>query len=165
MRNLRRRIEALERSRWVKVGNDQTIARCVVQSLRPNHVESLIAAYAAERAGRELTEGEAAAKRTYREALERECRWARVPPILEADFRSVIAYGIPAILAIRVDIEDLELCKSGIRAAQQGREPSDRESVAFETCDSAMERISRMAGFASVAEMNTFCATKDDSER
>jgi len=69
MRNLRRRIEALERSRSVKVSVDQTIAECVLQSLRLSDVESLIAAYAAERAGRELTEGEAAAKRTYRKGI------------------------------------------------------------------------------------------------
>src|SRR5262249_3523474 len=165
MRNLRRRIEALERSRLVKVSVDQTIARHVVESLWLNDVESLIAAYAAERVGRELSEGEVAAKRTYREALEREWRWERVPPIPEADCRSVITYGIAKILACRIWPGDLELCRSGICAAQQGREASDRESAALETYRSEKERISRMAGFASVAELNAFCSPEHDSER
>ena len=164
MRNLRRRIEALERSRLVKVRVDQTIAQRVVASLWLNDVESLIAAYAAERAGRQLSEGEAAAKRTYREALERACRWAGVPPILEVDFRSVITHAVPKVLACRIRPGDLELCRSGMRAAQEGHEPSDHESAALETYRSEMERISRMAGFASVAELNTFCSEEDDSE-
>jgi hypothetical protein len=162
MRNLRRRIETLERSKLAKLADYQTIADRTMTWLWPNDVEALIAAYGAERAGRRLTERETAAKRTYSEALQRECRWAGLPPIMEADFRSVIVHGITHVLACRICSEDLEFCRRGVCATQQGREASDRELAALETYRSEMERISLIAGFASVAELYAVRSPTED---
>ena len=43
---------------------------------------------------------------------------------------------------------------SGIRASLEGREPNEKESAANETYDAEMERLSLLAGFGSVAELN-----------
>src|SRR5216684_3678063 len=55
MRNLRRRIEALERSNSANLGRYQAIAERAMGCLQPDDVESLLAAYGVECAGRTLT--------------------------------------------------------------------------------------------------------------
>jgi hypothetical protein len=149
MRNLRRRIEALERS---NLGRQQAIAERAMGFLQPDDVESLLAAYGAERVGRPLTECEEAAKLTYTEALDRGCRSAGLRAIAGADLVGAIAHGVVRVLASRMPLEELELCRSGLGAAQQGRPASDRESAAMQTYCSEMERISLLASFSSVAE-------------
>src|SRR2546427_13139991 len=76
MRNLRRRIETLEKSRRAKCDLRQGIAEKAMSWLWPDDAEQLIRAHGAGRVGRPLTEREAAARRKCIEALERECRWA-----------------------------------------------------------------------------------------
>src|SRR5258708_10705044 len=76
MRNLRRRIEMLEKSRCMKRDVHKGLAQKAMSWLWPVDAEHLIKAYGAGRMGRPLTEREVAARRTFTEALERECRWA-----------------------------------------------------------------------------------------
>lgn len=76
MQNFRRRIERLEKSRRIKRDVHQGLAQKAMSWLWPVDAEHLIGAYGAGRVGRPFTEREAAARRTFTEALERECRWA-----------------------------------------------------------------------------------------
>ena len=154
MRNLRRRIEALERSNSANLGRYQAIAERAMGCLQPDDVESLLAAYGAEWSGRPLTEREAAARQSYTEALERGCRSAGLRPIAGADL--AIAQGVGQVLCSRMSLEELQLCRSGTLAVQHGRQASDPESAAMRTCHSEMERISLLAGFPSVAEFSAF---------
>jgi hypothetical protein len=156
MRNLRRRIEALERSNSANLGCYQAIAERAMGCLQPDDVELLLTAYGAEWAGRPLTEHEEAAWRTYTEALERGCRSAGLRPIAGADLVGAITQGVAQVLASHMSLEELQLCRSGTLAIQHGRQASAPESAAIETCRSEMERISLLAGFSSVAEFSAF---------
>jgi hypothetical protein len=154
MRNLRRRIEALERSNSANLGRYQAIAERAMGCLQPDDVVSLLAAYGAEWVGRPLTDREKAARQSYTEAVERGCRSAGLRPIAGSDL--AIMQGIGQLLASRMSLEDLQLCHSGTLAAQHGRQASAPESAAIETRHSEMERISRLAGFTSAAEFSAF---------
>jgi hypothetical protein len=156
MRNLRRRIEALERSTSAKLDHHQVMAARAMGCLQPDDVEALIAAYGAERIGRPLTEREEAAKRTYAEALSRGCRSAGLRPIAGTDLAGAIAQSIGRVLASRMSLEELQLCRSGAIAAHEGRQTTDQESAAIQTYHSETERISLLAGFSSIAEFHTF---------
>ena len=162
MRNLRRRIEALERANSANLGRYQAIAERAMGCLQPDDVESLLAAYGAERVGRPLTEREEVAKRSYTEALGRGCQSAGLRPIAGTDL--AIAQGVGQVLASRMSLEDLQLCRSGVLAAQHGRQASDPESAAMRTCHSEMERLSLSAGFTSVAEFSAFRRRHEFSE-
>jgi hypothetical protein len=156
MRNLRRRIEALERSNSANLGRYQAIAERAMGCLQPDDVESLLAAYGAERVGRPLTDREEATRRKYTDALERGRRSAGLRPIAGSDLVGAITQGVAHVLASRMSLEELQLCRSGTLAAQNGRQASAPESAAIETCHSEMERISLLAGFSSVAEFSAF---------
>src|SRR6266542_671584 len=126
MRNLRRRIETLEKSRRTKRHAHQGIAQKVMSWLWLDDAEQLIRAYGAGRVGRPLTEREAATRRRCTEALERECRWVGTHSIRcnhTADINEdIIHQAVICVLARRLSLEQLELCRSGIRAAQEGRD-------------------------------------------
>lgn len=156
MRNVRRRIEALERSNSANRGRQQAMAERAMKCLRHEDVESLVAAYGAERVGRPPTEREEAARRTYTEALGRECRSAGLRPIAGAELIGVIAHGVVRVLASRMPLEELQLCRSGLLAAHDARQASDQETAAVQTYHSEMERIGRLAGFSSAAEFFAF---------
>jgi len=131
MRNLRRRIEALERSNSANLGRYQAIAERAMGCLQTDDVESLLAAYGAEWAGRPLTEREEAARQSYTEAWERGCRSAGLRPIAGSDL--AITQGVGQVLCSRMSLEELQLCRSGTLAAQHGRQASALESAAIET--------------------------------
>jgi hypothetical protein len=59
MRNICRRIEALENATSVKRNLEVQIGEKVMDSFWPNDAEDLLRAYGAQRAGRPLTESEA----------------------------------------------------------------------------------------------------------
>jgi hypothetical protein len=63
-----------------------------------------------------------------------------------------------------MSLEDLHLCRSGVLAAQHGRQASDQESAAMQTYRSEMERIGLLAGFTSLAEFSEFCRRHEFSE-
>ena len=157
MRNLRRRIEALERSNSANLGRQQAIAERAMECLQqPDDVESLLAAYGAKRVGRPLTKREEAARRTYTEALNRGCRSAGLRPSAGADLVGAIAQCVVRVLAYRMSLEELQMCRSGVLAAHEGRQVNDQESAAMQTYRSEMERISLLAGFSSVAKFSAF---------
>ena len=162
MRNLRRRIETLERSNSASLGRYQAIAERAMGCLQPDDVVSLLAAYGAEWVGRPLTDREKAARQSYTEALERGCRSAGLRPIAGSDL--AVAQGVSQVLCSRMSLEELQLCRSGTLAAQYGRQASAPESAAIETCHSEMERISLSAGFTSAAEFSAFFRRRHECE-
>jgi hypothetical protein len=119
MRNLRRRIETLEKSRSGQRDALRTVAEKALSGLWPNDLECLIAAYGADRVGRPLTECEAAAKRAYTEALERERRWAGLSSTTGSVLILDLRHAFINVLAFRLSGEVLELCDSGTRAIQK----------------------------------------------
>ena len=112
--------------------------------------------YGAEWAGRLLTDREEAARRSYTQALERGCRSAGLRPIQGSDLVGAITQGVGQVLASRMSLEELQLCRSGTLAAHEGRQASDPESAAMQAYRSEIERISLLAGFNSVAEFSAF---------
>lgn len=124
--------------------------------LRDEDVESLIAAYGAERVGRPPTEREEAARRTYTEVLGRECRSAGIRPTAGTDLVGVIAHGVSRVLAYRMRAEELQLCRSGLLAPHDERQASEQETAAMRAYHSEIERISVLAGFSSVADYYAF---------
>ena len=156
MPNLRRRIEALEKSRSEQREALRTISEKALHWLLPHDVECLISAYGASRVGRPITECELAATRAYAEALERQCRWAGLPSTLESSGLPLDLYHA-FVSAFRLCKEETELCLSGLSAAQQGGVPNESESAAIQALNSEMERVSRLAGFGSLAECEAFC--------
>jgi hypothetical protein len=77
MGNSRSRLAALETASAARRDTGQAIANKALESLGSEGVEPLISAFSAERAGRELTEPESAARQVYSHALRREYPWAR----------------------------------------------------------------------------------------
>ena len=149
MRNLHLRVETLEKSLHAKLDVRQGIPEKAITRW-PDKTEQLIRAYGAAQVSRPLTERESAAFRAYTEALESECRWAGIHPIrcnhisdIEED---TIQAAVLHVVAFRVSLEQLELCKSGILADQQGRERNERESAAIEVYISERTRLLQLAG-------------------
>ncbi len=156
MPNLRRRIEALEKSTSAKCDVLHAMAHRALQWLWPEDVELLISAYGADRVGRKLTERESAARRAYASALARECQGAGLAWSGGLDCTPNIAtiqHAILMVLAHRISREDLE---SARLAAQQGRPPTERELAAAHACGSLLQRLCRQAGFGSRAEFESF---------
>jgi hypothetical protein len=120
---------------------NQPARRIPAQSPRlwPDDFGALYAAYRAEDLGQPLTDRQEAVKRTYIEALNRGCR--------SAGIRRIAGNGLAAadrktrvglLLASRLSLEELQLCKSALRAVGEGRQLSDQESVAIKTCELRM---------------------------
>ena len=156
LHNVRRRIEALERSSSGQRDALQGIGERAVGSLWPNQVELLIAAYGSDRVSRPLTESEASARRAYTEALERECRWAGLAATAASGLTLDLHQATICVLAYRFSDEELCLYLSGSRAIREGREANERESAAIRAHNSELERLSQLAGFGSVAEYYAF---------
>ena len=157
MRNLRRRVEALEKSRRAKRHSHKRMAEETMGGLWPDDAEQLLRAYGADRVGRPLTEREAQARRSYAEAFERECQRAgfqsmrceHTPDVREV----VIRMAVIRVVACRLSSEQLKLCRARILAVQKGRAPTDPESVAMEAYRSEMERLAQLAGLGDVQEL------------
>jgi hypothetical protein len=151
MQNLCRRIEALEKVGCAKRDVHQQIAEKAMSWLWPDDAEQLIRAYGADRVGRPLTERESQAKKKYAEAVERECRWARLRSTPGLDLTRYIGHAFVCVLAFRLSSEELGLCLSGVRAPQEGRTPTEQESAAIQTHNSELERLRLLAGIGSAA--------------
>src|SRR5215467_2101841 len=93
MRNIRRRIEVLEKATCAKRNLDLRIGERAMNSLRPSGAEDLLRSYGADRAGRPLTESEAEAKKRLAEAVAWECRWAGIPPVTILDLTPYLRYA------------------------------------------------------------------------
>jgi hypothetical protein len=164
MRNLRRRIEALEKSRSVSHHGLQAIADRAVKGLRPDVLEPLISACGGDRAGRRLTEREAAAKRAYTEALERECQSAGFQSIRGFGRTAYIRQAVIIGLANRFSPEELQLASSALHASLRADAPKEQESAALQAWTSEHKRLCHLAGFGSVGEFDAFYAREELSE-
>jgi hypothetical protein len=163
MRNFRRRIEALEKSSSGQRDALRDIGKSAMERLWPNQVELLVAAFGADRVGRPLTEPEVSARRAYAEALERECRWAGLPATTGPGLTFDLHHALILVLAHRSSPEELQLCRSGLNAAQEGREPNERESAAIQAGNSELKRFRLLAGFDSLVEFNSVAEFKAPS--
>jgi hypothetical protein len=164
VRNLRRRIEALEKSRLGRRDDVRSIARKAMVWLWPDDIELLIAAFGADQSGRPLTECEAAARQGYSEALEQEYRWAGLPSTTGSGLTVDLHQAATCVLAFRLSHEELELCLTGVSTAHEGRAPNEREAAAMRAYIAETERLSLLAGFGSVAEFEAFLRQTDFSE-
>jgi hypothetical protein len=169
MRNLRRRIEALEKSSAGRRDVRPAIVVEAMEWLQADDVESLMAAYGADRVGRPLTEREAAARQDYATALERECRGAGLhsttgfEPTADSS-RAMIGQAIVRVLAHRLTPEEIRLGISGVRAAQKGDAPTEQETAAQQAYLSQMERVCQLTGFKSLEELRAFQCGAELSE-
>ena len=146
MRNLRRRIEVLERARSAARDDRQAVANRALRRLRQPELEGVIGAFGAEREGRDLSADESAAKQSYTEALTRECRLAGYAS--SGGFKD--AFHIPGaiIMALAGQMSDSELSVAirAKEALQEGRTPSPEESAALQTWDAQWARLTLLAG-------------------
>jgi hypothetical protein len=157
MRNLRRRVEALEKSRRAKRHSHTRMAEEAMVCLWPDDAEQLLGAYGADRVGRPLTEPEAKARSSFAETFERECQRAgfqsmrceHTPDVREV----VIRMAVIRLVARRLSSEQFALCRESILAVEKGRAPTDAESVAMEAYRSEMERLAQLAGLGDAQEL------------
>lgn len=149
MRNLRRRIEALEKARSTVRHDRQLIAKKALSWLWLPELERLISAHGAEREGRELSGEESAAKQAYTQALTRECRWAGYPSI--AGFEGALDIREAIGRVVRVSDEELGLAIRAMEARQEGRTAAQDESVALQKWHAEWIRLLRLAGFPAPA--------------
>jgi hypothetical protein len=152
MRNLRRRIEGLEKSNAGKQHCLQAIAEAALEWLQPDLLEPFISAYGADRVGRRLTEREAVARRAFTGALERECQSAGLQSIQGCMRTAYIRRAIVMGLARRVSPEALKLAESALHASMTGDPPTEAESAALRACQAEHQRLFQLAGFGSVGK-------------
>jgi hypothetical protein len=151
MRNLRRRIEALEKARTAACSDRQLIAKKALAWFWLPEREQLISAHGAEREGRELSEAESAAKLAYTQALIRECRSAGYPFSIEG-CEGALDILEAIVGAFRVSDEELRFAINAWIAAQEGRTATQEESAALQKCNAEWFRLGRLAGFPTPAE-------------
>ena len=158
MRNLIRRIEALEKSTSALRQARQAMADQALETLSLQDLELLISAFGGDREGRALTQGESAARQAYGSALESQSqrnrlRWpTRLERIPNLD---TIHTAIIIVLGRHCSDEELELAVAGSRAQQQGRTPTERELVALQATAAQGQRLCHRAGFQSEAELES----------
>jgi hypothetical protein len=164
MRNLRRRIEAIEKWRSARQNGPQAAAVQAVERLRPDVLEPLISAYGADRIGRPLTEREAEARRAFAETLKRECPWAGMQWVQACGDTAYIHRAIFVWLAAHFPPEELELASNGFYAALSGDAPKEAESAAMQACTAQHERLCQLAGFGSGEEFRAFSSQGGSQE-
>jgi hypothetical protein len=165
MGNIRRRLEALEKVSSARRDAGQAIANNALVALGSEEVELLISAWGAERAGRELTERESAARQAYTQALRREDQWTRLVPATRSEHCSYIRHAILITVARRCSLEKLELVRSAWCATQQGDQPTEQESAAVQMYVSEMERLCHLAGFESTEAFQALGSGATGSDR
>ena len=163
MRNLRRRIEALQKVVSARRQVSQAISTKALDRLWLQDLELLISAFGADREGRTLSESELAARQAYKEAVERECQWARVRPPHGYEHKIDINNAIIFALALRTSPQDLQLARTAVVGAQQGRAPNEHEEAAFREFMSEHDRLRQLARFDSVEEFERFCSQTEFS--
>lgn len=146
MRNLRRRIEVLEKSSQTVQDQRKRIIEGVLSRLDPTVAESLLSAFGAERVGRNLSDTEEAAKHAYLQALLQEC-----PAIGHAgrDLANTLDPRHLVIVAWAhcMSTPELHLVGSAMRATEAGRSVTEEESAAIQAGNKEWLRLWRLAGF------------------
>ena len=152
MSNLRRRIAALEKSQSGARDEFRAAAHDALSWMGAREVELLISACGAERGGRPLTDEELAARDVYVATARRETFSEAGPSadhwLAALDLEQVIRIA----LAKSMDLEDLELARSGLLSSAQGRTPSEQEASALRACTLERARLWVLAGFSASAE-------------
>jgi hypothetical protein len=135
MRTLRRRIEALEKANSADFDRQRAIANQALRSLSHDDTETLHAAYTAEELGQPVTDRQAAVRRAYVGALNRGCRSAGIRLIQGNGMYAadpILRVGL--LMACRLTLAELQLLQSALRAVGEGRQLTDQESAAVQTC-------------------------------
>ena len=135
MRTLRRRIEALEKANSADFDRQRAIANQALRSLSHDDLEALHAAYTAEELGQPVTDRQAAVRQAYVGALNRGCRSAGIRLIQGNGMYAadpILRVGL--LLASLLTLAELQLLQSALRAVGEGRQLTDQESAAVQTC-------------------------------
>jgi hypothetical protein len=152
--NLKRRLEALEESLALTDKAMNELIQSAVRNISPDDLEALIDAAIAHLCGRELTEREVAAKKTYAAALALECRWRGLTVRRLPD----VAWLVGQATIHRLSEQELLRGLRGLRAQElaltQGYEPTAEESAALQAYMSDLEAQFQRAGFSSQAEFH-----------
>ena len=147
MRNLRRRIEVLERARSAARDDRQAIATRALNGLWQPQMEGLIGAFGAQREGRELSADESAAKQAYAEALTRECRLAGYASSEGFEDALDIREAMNRVVALRMSRSGVELALRALEAQEEGLVATQEESDALQRCNGERFQLGRLAGF------------------
>jgi hypothetical protein len=140
-RNLRNRIQALERIRSAVLKDRQQIANGALSGLSLTTLELLYSGLAAPVVGRSPTSEENEARKEYMEDLTRDCRLAGYSSV-EGFEDALDVHQIRIILiAIRMPPSELQLAKAGREAQRDGRVPTLGESAALELCDAYTKHL------------------------
>jgi len=160
MGRIHRKIEALEKAASVWRKASERLAQERLGSFSHPETELLISAFGAEQAGRELSAAESAARKAYAQAWKEVRR--RGNPSLRFQHRDYIDHAIRKEVGRRVTLEKLELMRE---AMDRGGELSAEESEAFAIYLREMERLSHLAGFPSVVEMELLARRTSGGKR
>jgi phage terminase large subunit-like protein len=146
MRNLLRKITALEKAQTAERDHRPSIAKSALSRLRPAELQQLISAFGAERAGRALSGNESAAKQAYTKALSRECHWAGYPSTAGFESAPNIIDALKTASLRALSDSEVELAQRGLEAAEEGRTVTPDESAALQKCTAEYARLERLAG-------------------
>lgn len=151
MRNIRRRIEALESAWAAEHIRRQMIAKRALRWLQPAEIELLISVFGAEREDRDLSKDESAAKQSYARALSRVCCSAGYSSA--RGFEDELDFGFVIILLITLKIPDsAKLAMDVLIALEEGRTVSQDEAAAFEKYSAEWSRLYRLTGLPAAEE-------------
>src|SRR5262245_30090382 len=109
MRNLRKRIEALQQTVMAKQRARQAILARALGMFSTAEVESLISASGADRQGRPLREREAGVRLAYRRAVEDECQRAGIHAPSECECRLDLHQAMVMVIAACMSGDELNL--------------------------------------------------------
>ena len=156
MRNLLRRIVALEKAGCATQHSLQAVAEAALVWLGSDDLELLISAYAADRVDRPLTEREAAAKHAFAGALTQQCQWAGLQAIRGFDPMACIRQAIIVGVARRFSQEVLQLASKALSASARGDASNQSELAALQAVNAEHQRLCQLAGLVSAEEFQAF---------
>jgi hypothetical protein len=148
IRQLTRKMDALEKRAQVRETDDQELIQLAVRGLSAENLDLLIGAALAKRQGRPETKAETGARRVYEDALRQANRSMviRVPDLPELIGQAAIR---------RVSIEDLIESVEGLRNALHGEPPSERQAAAMRVCSRTLEGQYLLVGMDPEAELSS----------
>ncbi|HEV3332030.1 MAG TPA: hypothetical protein VG096_13655 [Bryobacteraceae bacterium] len=145
MRKLRRRIEILEKNSQTVQDQRKGITERVLRRLGPIDAESLLSAFGAEQAGRNLSETEETAKQAYLKAFLEECPASG--PYAGTDLANTLdPHHLVIMVLSRMSLSEVYLVRSALPPARAGRSATEEESAALQACNNEYLRLRRLAG-------------------
>lgn len=151
LRNLRRRIEALEDQQLTQSAQRRHVAYIAWDSVSQNEIEALIGAFGAERKGRPLTPEEASAKEAYKKQLNHVGRYPEyynVETFDDADVFDPETFDLQrAILrAVQISKDERQLAREAAHAFEENRAATPEETAAVAKWNAEWRRVARLAG-------------------